>query len=276
MITRAELHRLGVPASTVDSWLRTGRLRRLHTCVYAVGHAALRPEGRWRAAVLACGDKAALSHHTAAGALGLWIPATDVLHVTTSGGGRSRDGMRVHRSPLGPEDLTTRWGLRVTSLERTLIDLADLLIWAELADVADRLWQLDPARLAAARARAGRRPGRRRSGQLVEREEPHTRSEFERAFLRFLRRHRIPRPSGLNAPVDRFVIDALFADARLAVELDGRAYHARRREMRADRARDADLQLLGYCVLRLVWEDLFDEQAAQTIRRLTGLLSSAR
>lgn len=155
-----------------------------------------------------------------------------------------------------------------------MIDLADLTTWRELAAFADQLSDLDVRALVAARERAGHRPGRGRSRQLVEREEPHTRSEFEREFLRFLRRHRLPRPSGVNQRVGRFLVDAVYAGAApLAVELDGRAHHARRREMAADRRRDADLQLHGYRVLRLVWEDLYDEQAPETIRRLTGLLA---
>jgi len=272
VIARGELDALGVPPGTIASWLRTGRLQRLHVGVFAVGHTALRREGRWRAATLACGPHVALSHHTGALALGHWMPEHTGLHVTTARGGRSRDGLRVHRSPLAPTDITLRFGLRVTRLERTLVDLADVLSWHDLAAVADRLWHLDLPALAAARERSGHRPGRGRSRQLVEREEPHTRSEFERAFLRFLRTHGLPRPSGVNEPVGRFVVDALYADVPLAVELDGRACHARRREMAADRGRDADLQLLGYRVLRFVWEDLYDEQAPETIRRLTGLL----
>ncbi|MDQ3629977.1 MAG: endonuclease domain-containing protein, partial [Actinomycetota bacterium] len=124
----------------------------------------------------------------------------------------------------------------------------------------------------AARERAGRRTGRGRSRQLVEREEPHSRSEFEREFLRFLRRHGLPRPTGVNERVARFVVDAVYAGAALAIELDGRAYHARRREMKLDRGRDADLQILGYRVLRLVWEDIYPEQAPATIGRLMRLL----
>lgn len=42
--------------------------------------------------------------------------------------------------------------------------------------------------------------------------------------------------------------------------------------MKLDRHRDADLQALGYRVLRLVWEDLYDDDAPATIRRLTQLL----
>lgn len=272
VVSRAELATLGVPPSTIASWIRTRRLTRLHRGVFSVGHAALRPEGRWRAATLSCGTGTALSHLTAGLVLGHAVPPHVGVHVTTPGAGRHRDGLRVHRSPLAPADVTTRWGLRVTTLERTLVDLADLLSWSALLAVADGAVALDVAALAAARQRAGHRVGSRRSRLLIEREEPHARSEFERAFLRFLRRHDLHRPSGVNAPVGRFVVDAVYADLALVVELDGRAYHARRREMAADRGRDADLQVLGYRVLRLVWEDLYDERAPETIRRLTGLL----
>lgn len=276
VISRGELAALGVPPATIASWLRTGRLHRLQRGVFAVGHAALRREGHWRAAVLSCGPCAALSHHTGMLALGHWAPDHPRIHLTTSGAGRSRDGLDVHRSPLTAADLTLRWGLPVTTVERTLVDLADLVEWAALSAVADRLWHIDVPALLAARERVGHRAGRHRTRLLVEREEPHTRSEFERAFLRFLRRHGRPRPTGVNQRIDRFVVDAVFADASLAVELDGRSYHARRREMAADRHRDADLQGLGYRVLRLVWEDLYDEQAPATLARLTKLLRVAQ
>ena len=272
VVSRRELGDLGVPPGTIASWLVNGRLQRLHMGVFAVGHTALRPEGRWRSALLTCGPWAALSHQTGMVALGHWVPEHDRLHLTTPRAGRSRDGLRVHRSPLVPADVTVRHGVRVTRRERTLVDLADLLSWHDLAAVADRLWDLTVPELIAARQRAGNRSGRHRSRQLIEREEPHARSEFEREFLRFLRRHALPRPSGLNLRVDRFVVDVVYADVPLAIELDGRAYHARRREMKRDRNRDADLQILGYRVLRLVWEDSYDDQAFETIRRLTKLL----
>ena len=72
--------------------------------------------------------------------------------------------------------------------------------------------------------------------------------------------------------VGRWVVDVLLDG--LALELDGRAHHARRREMARDRQRDAELQALGYRVLRLVWEDLYAEQTPATLGRLTPLLGT--
>lgn len=108
VVSRRELGDLGVPPGTIASWLVNGRLQRLHMGVFAVGHTALRPEGRWRSALLTCGPWAALSHQTGMVALGHWVPEHDRLHLTTPRAGRSRDGLRVHRSPLVPADVTVR------------------------------------------------------------------------------------------------------------------------------------------------------------------------
>mgnify|MGYP000037559713 CR=1 FL=1 len=189
--------------------MANGRLQRLHHGVYALGHTALRVEGRWRAAALAGGAKSALSHQTALLALGEWAPEHAGIHLTTTGAGRSRGELRLHRSALHPADVTVRHGLRVTTLERALVDCADELDWQELLAVADRICELSPIRLAAARERAGARRGARRTRLLLAREEPHTRSEFERAYLRFGRRHKLPRPAGVNVRVGRWVVDVL-------------------------------------------------------------------
>ena len=71
VVSRRQLSALGVSRDTADHWLRAGRLHRVHQGVYALGHAALRPEGQRLAAVLACGPGAVLSHRSAAAHWGL-------------------------------------------------------------------------------------------------------------------------------------------------------------------------------------------------------------
>src|SRR5690348_3363351 len=68
VVARAQLLDAGVTGAGVARRVRDGRLRRVYRGVYAVGHRALTPEGRWMAAVLAGGPGAVLSHASAAAA----------------------------------------------------------------------------------------------------------------------------------------------------------------------------------------------------------------
>jgi very-short-patch-repair endonuclease len=100
-------------------------------------------------------------------------------------------------------------------------------------------------------------------------EEAPTRSHLERKFLRLYRRHRIPAPE-VNVRVDRFLVDFLWRESRLIVEVDGYEYHGGPISFEADRARDAALTVRGYRVLRFAYKHVKEEPAriAATIRRL--------
>ena len=100
LITRTQLLDLGVGAQGIVERVRTGRLHRVHRGVYSVGHAVLRREAYWLAAVLACGPGAVLSHRSAAA---LWEIAADSatavdVTVPSQNGRRRRRGIRIHRS----------------------------------------------------------------------------------------------------------------------------------------------------------------------------------
>jgi hypothetical protein len=83
--------------------VEAGRLRLVFRGVYAVGHLALRREGWWMAALLACGEGAALSHRTAAMAWGLQTGPTLPIDVTTSTDhGRKHRQIATHRMLLAP------------------------------------------------------------------------------------------------------------------------------------------------------------------------------
>jgi predicted transcriptional regulator of viral defense system len=100
IVTFDQLAAFGLRPSSITLRVRSGRLHRIHRGVYAVGHAALNQRGRWIAAVLACGDGAALSHSDAAALLGLLAPSAPIrpVHVTVPGNGARarRDGVVVH------------------------------------------------------------------------------------------------------------------------------------------------------------------------------------
>ena len=202
------------------------------------------------AAVLACGPGAVLSHISAA-ALWQLLPQRGFVHVTVPGNGRPRAGIRVHRSiTLFPSAVTRRNGIPVTTPSRTLTDLHRLLPQRQFA------------------ASFG---GRSTSGlPLDERLEPDgTRSELEARFLTLCRRHRLPQP-GVNERVATYVVDFLWSEYRLIVELDGYRAHAGRAVFEADRARDVELKALGYDVLRFTWQQVTVRSAdvARTVRRL--------
>jgi very-short-patch-repair endonuclease len=276
LLRRADLERAGLGRNAIDKRVATGRLTRLHRGVYALGHSALRDEGRRLAALWACGDGAVLSHLSACGFFGWWQePADEPVHVTTTAAVHSREGLVVHRvRRLDRADVFRAHPFAVTTIPRTLVDIADLLAWDEYRAVADARPHLDLRAIRGAQARAPFRVGSPRVTRLLDADEAHTKSEFERRFLRFLRAHGLPRPSALNARVAGHKADCVFRAQRLVVELDGRAFHRRRAQMRADRRRDSDYQLAGFRILRLVWDDLHADEAGRTADRVALMLAA--
>lgn len=213
------------------------------------------------AAVLACGPDAVLSH-TSAGRLWRILrppgnPGNDSgpvpVHVTLpSRNGRSpRRGITVHRSRcLGSGDVTRRDNIPVTTPSRTLTDLRRVLPQPQFAAALRRAEFLGLP--------------------IDQRLQPdHTRSELEARFLRLCRRHRIPKPE-VNVRIGPFVVDFVWRERRLIVELDGYRAHGTRTSFEADRARDLRLKLLGYEVLRITWRQLAADPAgiATTLRRV--------
>jgi very-short-patch-repair endonuclease len=121
-----QLRWAGLVPSAITRRVRSGRLHRLHRGVYAVGHTDLSREGRWIAAVFACGEGAVLSHGSAAALWRLSPTCPPLAHVTVPGttGRRRRKGIVLHRSStLTPRETTRRWRIPVTTQARTLADL---------------------------------------------------------------------------------------------------------------------------------------------------------
>ncbi len=157
-------------------------------------------------------------------------------------------------------------------LPRTIIDVADVAPWDDVRGAVDALRWFSPSQLRAAQRRTPGRRGRGTIQRLLDADEAHTKSELERRFLIFLRRHGLPRPDGLNVWVAGLKADCLYAEARLVVELDGRSYHRRRGQMAADRLRDERYQLAGNRIQRFLWDDFHPAAEDVTAQRLTAML----
>jgi very-short-patch-repair endonuclease len=279
LLTREQLRGLGVGEHGIAERIRTGRLHRLHRGVYAVGHDALKPQAHWLAAVLACGPGAVLSHASAAAHWGIRQSAAAKVDVTVPArsGRRERKGIRLHRSRrLAPEEATTHEGIPVTTVARTLLDLADVLAAQALKrtiDEAEYRGLLDMTSLIAV---VQSNPGRR--GQQVlrlAREEPEmTRSELEEGFLEMVERRGLPRPRAA-VKIDGYEADFVWPEAKLVVELDGRAAHGTRGAFEGDRVRDRHLLRLGYRTVRLTDRALRYEED-EIVADVEALLSRSR
>jgi hypothetical protein len=254
----------------IKSRLARKSLNLLHLGVYSVGHQALTRHGRLTAAALAFGPEAVLSHRSAGQLWGLVPKAANEPEVTRPGFARGRPGIVLHRSSLPPEEVGAVDGIPVTSVPRTMVDLAGVLKPRQL----ERAWNemevrglRDPLSVAAV---LDRHPGKRGTAALRElmvskRPADITRNDLEERFLGLVDRFGLPRPR-MNAHIALrgkfYEVDCLWEHQRVAVELDGGAVHSTWASMEADRERDRILIAEGFRVPRVTWRQMRDTPAA--------------
>lgn len=268
VVSRAQLAAVGLTRSQIGGRVRKGWLHRVHEGVYAVGHISLTRNGQFMAAVLACGEGAAVSHFSAAALWGLLEARGQQIHVTVEGNRVCR-GIVVHRSPLQGERLR-RLGIVVTTPARTLVDLADVAPRRTLErafDEADYLrldWQ-------SARPKHGRQGSGLLASVLAVHEPGSTRtlSELEELFLAFCDSRGFRRPE-VNVSIEGYLCDFVWRDERVIVETDGAQAHGTRRARERDPVRDADLQIAGWRVVRVTSRRLLKQGDAleAQLRRL--------
>jgi hypothetical protein len=199
--------------------------------VYAVGRPALTREGRWMAAVLACGEGAALSHRSAAALWGISSerPAGRIEISIRRASEVRRPGLKVHRRPdLPAADIGSHRGIPVTQPIRTFLDIATELGGRSLeraVNEADKRDLIDPESLRVALDAHAGEPGVRPLRTVLDR---HTfRLSDDELELLF---RPIAVSAGLPVPltkqiVDRFEVDFFWPDLGLVVETDGWRYH---------------------------------------------------
>lgn len=261
----AQLRAIGLSDDAVQRRVRSGRFRRLYRGVFSLGPVELTGQGRELAAVLACGEGAALSHRSAAHAWGLVKRRGRDMHVTCARSRPPARGILVHRSPLGASDRALLDGMPVTCVARTLVDLAEVLAADELADAVNGAEAQRRFDLRELRAAQGRAPGRRGRNRLERAlaawtPPPFTRSDAEILFLALCRRRGLPRPQ-VNTWLGEQEVDFYWPAHRLVVEIDGGETHMTRMAFEEDRRRDRRLAVKGIQVMRVTWRDLrWDEE----------------
>lgn len=271
VVSRRQLLDGGLSEAGIGRWIGRGHLHRVHRGIYALGHARLSVEGHLVAALLRAGPGAALSHRTAAWWWEIDTVVPSTIHVSTPGKCGSWRGVVVHH-PRRVERVRRR-GLPVTSVERTLLDLAAALPGARLRKaLADAEYQglLDITAVERILGRGHRGvPALRAALEHHLPELARTRSELEERFLLLCEGAGIATPE-VNTMVEGFLVDALWRDQGLVVELDGHAAHARPAAVERDRHRDLGLRSAGYVVLRYTWRQVTQQQG-----RLAADLRSA-
>jgi very-short-patch-repair endonuclease/predicted transcriptional regulator of viral defense system len=259
VVSLAQLIDLGLSRHQVQRRVQAGRLHRIHRGVYAVGHRMLSRQGRLMAAVLACGEGAALSHRPAAAHWNLlrWSGVPEV-SVPSPGGRAKREGFTVHRAALAAEEVSILAEIPVTSVARTLVDCASVLTLERLElaiaeaekqhlfdqSAVERVFELHP-----------RLRGRAALNQLLAKWQdvtPELRTKLERGMYRICRLHGLPRPAA-NVQVEGYTADFYWEEAGLIVETDGWDTHGTRASFEDDRFRDARLTAAGFKVVRFTY-----------------------
>jgi predicted transcriptional regulator of viral defense system len=274
VITRAQLYALGFTKHAVDHRIATGRLHPSWAGVFAVGRPQLTREGRWMAAVLRCGEGAALSHEDAGALYAICDRGSGSIHISIPRRSPRRPpGLSVHRrtGPLAAE-VTVERGIPVTTPICTLIDLATRLPRHRLEAAVNEADKRDLVDAETLRAMLDRLPGvagvrvlRRLLDRLTFR---LTDSELERRFLCLVADAGLPPPQ-TGIWLSGFKVDFFWPELGLVVETDGLRYHRTPAEQARDRRRDQAHVAAGLTPLRFTHAQVRYE-AAHVRRTLTA------
>jgi len=255
VISRRQLLALGFSRSGIDHRVKRGRLHVVAHGVYAVGWPQMTQKRRWMAAILACGRDAVLSHRNAAALWGIGSETPGVVDVSVRRRCElRRPGLRVRGRPsLTPEDLTTVDGIPVTSVVRTLIDLATELPPRRLERAiceADKRDLVDPEALRVALDDYGGERGVRPLRKVLDK---HTfrlsDSELEILFRPIALEAGLPLPLTKEV-VNGWEVDFFFPGLGLVIETDGLRYHRTPSTQTRDAQRDRAHVLAGMTSLR--------------------------
>lgn len=271
-----QLREVGLKDDAVQRRAATGRLHRVYRGVYAlVPPKLLTRQGRWLAAVLACGPGAVLSHRSAAALLELRPSARTRIDVTVPvRSPRIQPGVDIHRSTtLVPADTTRVRNIPCTTFARTQLDLAEVIDRRGLERAFDQAEVLERFDLRALEDQLARNSTRACSSLVRAVLDEHypgatvTWSELEERFLALCITAGLPLPE-VNAWVvlpdggPALRVDFVWRAQRVVVETDGHRVHRTRQAFERDRGRDLRLSRARWHPLRLTWRQIMRESDA--------------
>jgi hypothetical protein len=281
IVARRQLLALGFNAREIEHRVARGRLHVAMRGVYAVGWPELTRNRRWMAAVLACGDGAALSHRSAAALWGIGTERPGVVDISVSRRAElRRPGLHVRGRPsVAVEDIAFRDGIPVTAPARTMVDLATELheLRVERAvNEADKRDLIDPETLRSELDRYAGEPGAPLLRRLLDKRTFRlSDSDLEVLFRPIAIAADLPPPL-TKQRVNSYEVDFFWPGIGLVVETDGLRYHRMPSTQARDARRDRAHVLAGMTALRFTHYEIKYEpsQVCEELRQTAGLLAT--
>jgi hypothetical protein len=262
----------GLSRRQVSRSVERGLLEQVHPQVYRFVGAPVTPAGVAVAGVLQVGRGAVASHEASLVLHGVdRIPVVPVVTVPFGRSGTS-SGVRVHRCRFLPTNhIVDQGAIAATTVERCIVDVASVFSQARLAWLLDHVTitlRLVSVGGVARTLRQVEHRGRRGIGRLHQLlddrapGEPTPRSQLETSVDALLARSDVPRPCHEH-PLPSLVpsaglVDRAWPEAQLILEVDGRRWHARERDMARDRARDREAARHGWVTIRVLDDEVRD------------------
>lgn len=240
------------------------------------------------AAVLDAGPGSAASHRTAAalwGLPGFDLARPEVLRPHAADRHRPTLG-RLHRTrSLPPHHVTTVDGIPVTTVPRTLFDLAGVLHPGKTERAVDNALAMSPSLLRALHRMLPELAERGRTGITVMRELLAERpagyvapaSGLEARLIHILTEAGIPTQRQVDVGGDGWIgrVDVLVPGTNLVIEVDSARFHTSRLDRSRDAHRDAELRAAGYDPLRITEEEVWYSPATVVQRVLAAVRRAA-
>jgi very-short-patch-repair endonuclease len=282
IVTRQQLLALGFTKRAIERRIERGRLHLVAHGVYAVGWPRLTPKRRWMAAVLACGEDAALSHSSAAAYWGIGKEQPGVIDVSVRRRCElRRPGLRVRGRPsLRPDEVVVRDDIPVTNVVRTLVDLAaefPPLKVERSVNEADKYDLIEPEALRGALDDYSGEPGVKPLRKLLDKRTFRlSDSDLEVLFRPIAMEAGLPLPLTKQV-VNGFEVDFFWPNLRLVVETDGLRYHRTPSTQARDARRDRAHVLAGMTPLRFThYEIKYESNLVRSeLRRAADTLNGA-